>query len=47
MEGQRVPGSLQSIDDWRAKYNRNGLKITILGFLWASDPAVGLSRSVM
>jgi hypothetical protein len=34
MEGQRVPGSLQSIAHWRAKYNGNGLKITILVFLW-------------
>jgi hypothetical protein len=29
MEGQRVPGSLVIIDDWRLKYNGNGLKITV------------------
>jgi len=29
MEGQRVPGSLQSITDSQPKYNGNGLKITV------------------
>lgn len=38
MEGQRVPGSLQSITDWRAKHNGNGRKITVFVHfrLWAS-----------
>jgi hypothetical protein len=29
MEGQRVPGSLQSIAEWQAKYNGNGRKIAV------------------
>jgi hypothetical protein len=47
MEGQSVPGSLQSIAHWRAKNNGNGLKNTFSSFLWPLTQPWQPSRSLM